>query len=122
MTYTAISVIGMDVYVVTDRIVSQSRLQCCQMVVTIYQQLVRLFPRTWQHHHLIITSTIAFIIQWQLSLTARDQYGKADPRLDASLLQCTLRSPRRKRAEAALRFRLANNRHLWSSCARSHGR
>src|SRR6266567_561520 len=29
MTYTVISMIGMDVYVVTDRIVSQCRLQCC---------------------------------------------------------------------------------------------
>jgi hypothetical protein len=87
MTYTVISVIGMDVYVVTDRIVSQCRLQCCQMVVTIYHQLVRLFPPTWQHHHLMIASTIASIIQWQLSLTARDQYGKANLRPDASLLQ-----------------------------------
>jgi len=62
MTYTAISVIGMDVYVVTDRIVSQCRLQCCQMVVTIYNQLVRLFQPTWQHHHLMIASIIVPII------------------------------------------------------------
>ncbi len=66
---------------------SQCRLQRCQMVVTIYHQLVRLFPPTWQHHRLMNSSTIASIIQWQLSLTARDQYGKANLRLDASLLQ-----------------------------------
>ena len=56
------------------------------MVVTIYHP--------WQHHHLMIASTIASIFQWQLSLTAREQYGKANVRLDASLLQCTLRNPR----------------------------
>src|SRR5215467_1709954 len=91
MIYTAISVIGMGVYVVTDRIVSQCRLQCCQMVVTIYHQPVRLFLPRWQHHHLMIASTIASIIQWQLSLIARDQYGKANLKPGASLLQCTLR-------------------------------
>src|SRR5262245_42694241 len=94
MTYTAISVIGMGVYVVTDRIVGQCRLQCCQMVVTIYHQPVRLFLPRWQHHHLMIASTIASIIQWQLSLTARGQYGKANLKAGASLLQCTLRNPR----------------------------
>src|SRR5215831_9948034 len=62
------------------------------MVVTIYHPLVRLFLPTWQHHHLMIVSIIVSIIRWQLSLTARDQYGKANLRLDASLLQCTLRS------------------------------
>jgi hypothetical protein len=40
------------------------------MVVTIYQRLVKLFPLTWQHHRLMIASTIAPIIQWQLSLIA----------------------------------------------------
>ena len=87
MTYTVLSVIGMGIYVVEDRIVSQLRLQCCRMVVTIYQGLMKLFPPTWQHHHLMIASTIASIIQWQLSMIAREQYGKANPRRDASLLQ-----------------------------------
>jgi hypothetical protein len=64
------------------------------MVVTIYQELVKLFPPTWQHHHLMIASIIVSIIRWQASLTARDQYGQANPKLDASLLQCTLRSAR----------------------------
>jgi hypothetical protein len=60
-------------------------LQCCQMAVTSYQGLVRLFPQTWQCHHLIIASTIVSIIQ-------RGMSGK-DPRLNASLLQCTLSRP-----------------------------
>jgi hypothetical protein len=94
MTYTAISVIGMDVYAAMDKIVCQSRLQCCQMVITICQKLVRLFLPTWQHHHQIIASIIASIIQWQTSMIARDQYGTANPRLDASLLPCTRRSSR----------------------------
>src|SRR5262249_53267648 len=44
--------------------------------------------------HLMIASTIVPIIKcFQCSLTlAGDQHGKAHPRLDASLLQCTLRS------------------------------
>jgi hypothetical protein len=88
MTSTAISVVGMDVYVVTDRIVSQCRLQCCQMAVTIYQQLMKLFLPRWQHHHLMIAFTVVPIIQWQMSLTVGgDQYGKAHPRPDASLPQ-----------------------------------
>ena len=62
------------------------------MVVNIYHPLVRLFPPTWQHHHLMIVSTIVSIIQWQLSMIAREQYGKANLRRDASLLRCTLRS------------------------------
>jgi hypothetical protein len=61
MTYTVVSVIGMDIYVVMDRIVSQWRLQCCRMVITIYQGLMKLFPQTWQHHHLMIASTIVLI-------------------------------------------------------------
>jgi hypothetical protein len=63
MTYTALSVIGMDIYVVEDRIVCPWRLQCCRMVVTIYQELTKLFPPTWQHHHLMIVSTVVPIIQ-----------------------------------------------------------
>src|SRR5215470_7346814 len=77
--------IGMEIYVVDDRIARQWRLQCCQMAVTFYQGLVRLFPQTWQCHRLIITSTIVSIIQPGMS-------GK-DPRLSASLLQCTLSRP-----------------------------
>jgi hypothetical protein len=62
MTYTAISVIGTDIYVVEDRIVSQCRLQCCRMAITIYQQLVKSFLPTWQHHHLMIVSTVVPIL------------------------------------------------------------
>jgi hypothetical protein len=92
MTYTVISVIGMDVYVVMDRIVSQLRLQCCRMGITIYQGLMKLFPLTWQHHHLMIFSTTVPIIHWYMRLIPGvDQYWKANPKLDASLLQCTLR-------------------------------
>jgi len=60
------------------------------MAITIYQKLVKSFPPTWQHHRLMSASTIAPIIQ---SLTnGVHQFGKANPRPDASLLQCTLRS------------------------------
>jgi hypothetical protein len=37
------------------------------MVVTICQRVVKLFPPTWQHHRLMITSTIVPIIRWQMS-------------------------------------------------------
>ena len=58
------------------------------LVITIYQRLVKLFPPTWQHHRLIIASIIVPIIQcFQCSLTGLDQYLKAHPKLDASLLQ-----------------------------------
>ena len=63
MTYTVISETEMDIYVVEDKIVSQWRLQCCRMVITIYRGLMKLFPPTWQHHHLMIVSTIVPIIQ-----------------------------------------------------------
>jgi len=63
MTFTPISVIGMDIYAATDRTVSQCRLRCCRMAITIYRQLMKLFPQTWQHHHLMIASTIAPIIK-----------------------------------------------------------
>src|SRR5215831_12668332 len=90
MTYTAISVIGAEIPVVEDWTVSQWRLQCCQMAITIYQKLVKSFPLQWQHHRLMSASTIVPIIQ---SLTnGVHQFGKATPGLDASLLQCTLRS------------------------------
>ena len=94
MTYTAISVTEMDIYVVEDRIVNQWRLRCCRMVITIYQGLMKLFPQTWQHHRLMIASIVVPIIQWQKSmiLSGENQHGKTNPRLDASLLQCTLRS------------------------------
>src|SRR5262249_13464080 len=110
MTYTAISVIGMDIYAVMDRTVGQLRLQCCRMVITIYQRLMKLFPPTWQRHRLMTASTITSIIQcFQLSLIGMDQYGKANARLDASLLQCTLRSralPSFKPRQQPLRFLL----------------
>ena len=88
MTYTSVSVIGMDICVVEDRIASQWKLQCCRMAVTIYQRLVKLFLPTWQHHRLMIASTIVPIIKcFQCSLTGLDQSLIAHPRLDASLLQ-----------------------------------
>src|SRR5262249_1313364 len=60
------------------------------MAITIYQKLVKSFPLQWQHHRLMSASTIVPIIQ---SLTnGVHQFGKATPGLDASLLQCTLRS------------------------------
>jgi hypothetical protein len=34
----------------------------------IYQRVMKLFPLTWHHHRLMIASTIARIIQWQMSL------------------------------------------------------
>jgi hypothetical protein len=63
MTYTAISGTEMEICVVGDRIVVRYRLQCCQMVITIYQRLMKLFPLTWQHHHLTIASIIVVTIQ-----------------------------------------------------------
>jgi hypothetical protein len=88
MTYTAASAIVMDICVVEDRIVSQWRLKCCRMAVTIYQRLVKLFLLTLQRHHLMIASTIVSIIKcFQCSLTGLDQYLKAHPGLDVSLLQ-----------------------------------
>ena len=78
--------IGMEIYVVDDRIVCRWRLQYVQMAVTFYQELARLFPQTWQCHHLIVASIIVSIIQSGMS-------GK-DPKLDASSLQCTLSSSR----------------------------
>src|SRR5262249_22587626 len=87
-TYTAVSVIETDIYVVTKRIVGQCMLQCCRMVVTIYQRVTKLFRPTWQHHHLMIASTIALTIQFILGLIpGADQYGRPHPRLDASLLR-----------------------------------
>ncbi len=64
MTYTAVSVIGMDTCVVEERIVRQCRLECCRMAVTIYRRLTKLSPPIGQHHHLMIVSTIARMIQW----------------------------------------------------------
>jgi hypothetical protein len=63
------------------------RLRCCRMVVTIYQGVMKLFPLTWQHHHLMIASTIVSIIQRHMISGVVDQHGKANPRLDVSLLQ-----------------------------------
>src|SRR5262245_21806605 len=68
MTFTAIFGIGLDIYVVTDRIVSWCRLQCCRMAVTIYRRLTKLFPLIGQHLHQTIACTIALIIQWPMSL------------------------------------------------------
>src|SRR5258708_34723762 len=96
----------MDNCVVEEGIVSGCGRERGQLVITIYQRLVKLFPPTWQHHRLMNVSTIASIIQQQMSLTLGDQYGKADPRLDASLLQCILHSPAsqsRRFAQAAFK-------------------
>jgi hypothetical protein len=87
MTYTVVSVIGMDICVVEDRIASQWKLQCCRMAVTIYQRLVKLFQPTWRHHRLTIASTIVSILRQPMTLIHTVRYGKANPRLDASLLQ-----------------------------------
>ena len=90
MTYTVIFVIEMDIYVVEDRIVSQWRLKCCRMAVTICQRLVKLFLPTWQRHHLMIASTIVSItkcFQQQMVLMGVNRDGTTHPRLDASLLQ-----------------------------------
>jgi hypothetical protein len=48
---------------------------------------MKLFPPTWQHHRLMIASTIAPIIQWQLSLIAGVIRLTANLKLDVSLLQ-----------------------------------
>src|SRR5215831_8981165 len=64
------------------------------MAITTCQQAVKLFPPTWQRHHLMIASTVVPIPIWlqsQMSLTA-GQHGKAYQKRDASLLRCTLRS------------------------------
>ena len=63
MTYTAISVIGMAVHVVMDRIVGQLRLPCCRTGITIYRRLMKLFPPKWQLHRLMIVSTTVWILQ-----------------------------------------------------------
>jgi hypothetical protein len=62
MTYTSGFVIGMDIYVVEDRIVNQWRLYRCRMVVTIYRRVMKLSPPTWHHHHLMGVSTVVSII------------------------------------------------------------
>ena len=59
--YTVVSVIAMDICVVEDRTVSQWRLWCCQMVITIYQKVMRPFPPAWRHHHQ--TSIVVSITQ-----------------------------------------------------------
>src|SRR5262249_56402430 len=69
MTFTAVFVIEMDIYVVADRIVSQCRLQCCRMVVTIYRRLTKLFPPIGQHHLLTIAFTIVRILRQRTTLT-----------------------------------------------------
>jgi hypothetical protein len=63
MIYTVISEIGMDVFVVEEKIVGQWRLQRCRMGPTIYQRVMKLFPPTWQHHRLMNAFTTAPIIQ-----------------------------------------------------------
>jgi hypothetical protein len=58
------------------------------MVATIYQRLMKLFPPTWQHRHLMIVSTIVSIIREQVRLIlGMGKYGKAKLKPDASLLQ-----------------------------------
>src|SRR5262249_10217671 len=98
MTYTAISVIGMESCVVTDRIVSQCRLQCCRMAITTYPEVMKSFLPNWRHHHPMIASTIVPIL-----IPGVDQYGRANPRLDASLLRCTLRNPPKRDPVPGLR-------------------
>jgi len=46
---------------------------------------MKLFPPTWQHHHLMIAFTTVSLIQWQLIFfLGVDQYTKANLTLDAS--------------------------------------
>jgi hypothetical protein len=78
--------IGKDIYVVEDRIVCRWKQQCCLMVITIYQELMKLFPPTWQHHRLMIASTVVSSIHWYTRLILGVD-GKANLRPDASLLQ-----------------------------------
>jgi hypothetical protein len=92
MTSTAISVIGMDIYAVGGTIVSQCELQCCQMAITIYRRLMKLFLPIWQHHHLMIVSIIVSILHGQMLLIPPLGHGTTNPKLDASLLQCILRN------------------------------
>jgi hypothetical protein len=55
-------------------------LEYCRMVDTIYQRVTKLFRPTWQHHHLMIASTIVLIIRSILGLTpGADQYGRPHP-------------------------------------------
>jgi len=50
------------------------------MAVTIYQELMKLSPPIWQHHHPMIVSIIASIIHLQLSFfLGADQHTKANP-------------------------------------------
>src|SRR4051812_43386763 len=53
MTFTPISVIGTDIYAVTDRTVSQWRRLFCLMKITICRRLMKLFLPKWRHHHLM---------------------------------------------------------------------
>src|SRR5437588_13118965 len=92
MTSTAISVMGMDIYAVGGTIVSQCRLQCFLMAITIYRRLMKLFLPIWQHHRLMIVSTIVSILHGQMPLISPLGHGTTNLNLDASLLQCTLRS------------------------------
>src|SRR5262249_39713373 len=67
------------------------------MEITIYRELMKLFPPTWRHHHLMIVFTVVSIIkcfQQQMRLIGVNRDGTANPRLDASLFQCALRSAR----------------------------
>ena len=59
------------------------------MAVTIYQGVMKLFPPTWQHHRLMIASTIVLIIQCRMNglIAGVHHYLKANLRLDASLFR-----------------------------------
>jgi len=61
------------------------------MAVTIYQGVMKPFPPTWQHHRLMIASTIVLITQCQMNglIAGVHHYLKANLRLDvdASLLR-----------------------------------
>ena len=74
------------------------------MAITTCQRAMKLFPPTWQHHHLMIASTIVPIIQWQLIFfLGVDQYTKANLRLGASLPPCTLRKSKEEKGTRRLR-------------------
>src|SRR5262245_9828981 len=61
---------------------------CMPVQIIICRKLMKLFLRIWQHHHLMIVSTIVSIIHEQVRMIlGMEMYGKANLRLDASLLQ-----------------------------------
>jgi len=59
MISTTISAIAPDISAAMDGTAGPCRLECCRTVITTYRRLVKRFLLIWQHHHLMIVSTIA---------------------------------------------------------------